>query len=576
MKNPLKFFLFGFVAFNFAGAYENKPLVLPWLNLKSEVSENVQKFLDSSEEKTEIEIAKNSGKYDALGRMVNSSNSFMAQTKFPESKIKVRVSYRDIPEFDGPPVFARYESNQAKIFLNDSLISAKEYFERIENLESQMANLKYGFVKEMTAAEIRSLLNGNEKVFIQDISEFQSPSLSSVNNSVPFSSVLNFGEIGQYAHSNGYNGNGINAYFSEMDCPNTSYINTAKFHQNKSSCSGKIGVHATGMAKIFQAAAPQASLYEFDEMVNPTPVFNGGRFDLGFHSENILNGSVYSGYDEMLDNYILGNGMIVFVSAGNQYNSSGTYYVSSPAKALNAISVGAISAATGLYESYSRWTNSEVGNQKPEILNYTNFSFPYSVSFTDSYNNVYDGAFSGTSSATAYTAGLMADVLHQHPFFKQHPEMVKALLITGSTRTVSNYNLDSDNYTYAARALPPYTSLAWNTRSVYWNGSNSDFFVGDSISFTESGIVSGKRYRIAIAWLVPGAYISTNKVISQDIDLYIYQDGRLIASSVSAKNPFEIADFVAKSNSDLRIKIYRYANSGVGGVKLGYNMWVGN
>jgi len=242
---------------------------------------------------------------------------------------------------------------------------------------------------------------------------------------------------------------------------------------------------------------------------------------------------------------------------------------------LNAITIGAVSSRTDRYNFFSRWNNSDIGNQKPEVLNYSDFDLLHNATFVDSYGNVFDGHSSGTSSATAYTAGLMANVLQQHPFFKRHPEMVKALFIAGSTKPVSNYAFDEDNYTIAAKALPLYQNMAWSTRSAYWNGSNSDFFVGDSISFNESGIVAGKRYRIAISWLTPGTYVTENRTISQDLDLYVYQNDQIVARSFSAANPFEVVDFVATSSSDLRIKIYRYANSGIGGIKLGYNMWIG-
>ena len=64
-----------------------------------------------------------------------------------------------------------------------------------------------------------------------------------------------------------------------------------------------------------------------------------------------------------------------------------------------------------------------------------------------------------------------------------------------------------------------------------------------------------------------------NKTIPQDIDLFVVQDGVTLAYSNSAKNPFEVVDFYANSNSDLKIRIKRYANSGTGNVVLGYNMW---
>lgn len=427
----------------------------------------------------------------------------------------------------------------------------------------------------MTAAEIRSLLQGENHVLIQEILERNSLQENSSDDFIPYTDVLNLSGISVYAHSRGYNGSGITAYVSESDCPNTQYINTSNFVQHKTDCSGNIGSHITNMVDLFQKTAPGAVLHEYNRNVNPNPTQNGPVYDVGFLSGGFSNRADYSGYDEELDNYINSNGMIVFVSAGNQYDSLGSYYVSSPGKALNAITIGAVSSRTGLYNSFSRWDNSNIGNQKPEVLNYSDFDLLRNATFVDSNGNVYNGRSSGTSSATAYTAGLMANVLQQHPFFKRHPEMAKALLITGSTKSVSNYAFDADNNSKAARAVPLYQKLAWSTRSAYWNGSNSDFFVGDSISFNESEIVAGKRYRVAISWLTPGSYITENQTISQDLDLYVYQDDRIIAKSFSAKNPFEVVDFVATSNCDLRIKIHRYANSGVGAIKLGYNMWIG-
>ena len=132
---------------------------------------------------------------------------------------------------------------------------------------------------------------------------------------------------------------------------------------------------------------------------------------------------------------------------------------------------------------------------------------------------------------------------------------------------------DLDNSSIAAHGIPLYEDLGWNTRSRYWRGVNSCCFTGDSIVFTESSIIKDKRYRIAISWLMPGGYIYMNKTIPQDIDLFVVQDGVTLAYSNSAKNPFEVVDFYANSNSDLKIRIKRYANSGTGNVVLGYNMW---
>lgn len=563
-------YLFG-MTICFSLAYGEKPLVLPWLIVKSKVSPKVQEFLDIADSSAFKRTV--STKYDVLGRSQNGANTYVTSPEY--KKMKVSVVYRDVPQFCGQPHFARFDSDENKFYINDTLLSEKKFFNKISDYEQKCEDVPSNFIADLTAAEIRSLLQGENHVLIQEILERNSLQENSSDDFIPYTDVLNLSGISVYAHSRGYNGSGITAYVSESDCPNTQYINTSNFVQHKTDCSGNIGSHITNMVDLFQKTAPGAVLHEYNRNVNPNPTQNGPVYDVGFLSGGFSNRADYSGYDEELDNYINSNGMIVFVSAGNQYDSSGTYYVSSPGKALNAITVGAVSPRTGLYNSFSRWDNSNIGNQKPEVLNYSDFDLLHNATFVDSYGNVFDGHSSGTSSATAYTAGLMANVLQQHPFFKRHPEMVKALFIAGSTKPVSNYAFDEDNYTIAAKALPLYQNMAWSTRSAYWNGSNSDFFVGDSISFNESGIVAGKRYRIAISWLTPGTYVTENRTISQDLDLYVYQNDQIVARSFSAANPFEVVDFVATSSSDLRIKIYRYANSGIGGIKLGYNMWIG-
>lgn len=388
-----------------------------------------------------------------------------------------------------------------------------------------------------------------------------------------YTAILDTSLVTLWAHSNGYKGDGIGVMFVDLGCPKTSIITTNYFVQN-GSCSGGITKHATSMVRVFQTTAPKSKLFEYNEGTYPAPSSTTPPLEIAFFPIYKYNDSLYRAIDASIDNYIYNQGLILFTAAGNQNSSTGTFHVSSPGKAVNSITVGGIYPFTNQYESFSRWKNSEIKNQKPEVANYDYFYFPGDPTFIDDNGDTYNGYVRGTSTATAYTAGIMADILQQHPFFKGHPEMAKALLITGSTKSIPNASsFDQDNNSKAAKWIPLYRDMGWNTRSRYWNGPNSGSFVNDSITFTESNIVSGKRYRIAISWLTPGAYISTNKKISQDIDLYIKQNGNIIAHSASARNPFEVVDFVATSSSDLTIIIERYANSGTGKVALGYNMW---
>ena len=544
-------------------AGEDKVPYLPPYEPHSSVSPRVQEFLESSRN-LNWGADSAAASYDALGRKVKSNRIVNTHSIVPrQAKMNVQVSSLNIPEKDERAISAeyRYENGVRHYWLNGESISEADYF---NNIQTNQPFYIPSYTASLTAEEIYSLLNGLEPVYISEIADAEDAAV--------YTKILDTTRVSTWAFANGYNGSGIGAYIAENGCPKTSIINASNFVQT-SSCAGGITRHATSMVRIFQTTAPNAVLYQYAQGESPN-IASYSQIEIGFHSYSVNNDSSYTANNAVLDNFIYLNDIASFVAAGNQMSSTGSFYVTAPGKALNAITVGGVYPFTNNYETFSRWKNSEIGNQKPEIATYDYFSFPNDANFTDDNGDTYTGTIRGTSAANAFAAGIMADVLHQHPFFKHRPEMAKALMITGSTKMITNAIFhDFDNNSLAANRIPMYDNLGWNTRSRYWRGSNSCCFTGDSIVFTESGIVQNKRYRIAISWLVPGNYVLQNKTISQDIDLFVIQDGSIIASSSSVKNPFEVVDFTAKSNSNLKIRIKRYANSGVGNVALGYNLW---
>ncbi len=580
MKNILFKILFPITLFTFiANADEWKTRYLPAMEVKSEASKNVQEFLDNQKQD---EVAKTvATKRDVLGRAKNNISVFQEQITASAQKILVRVSYLEPLASSASNTYACSDNNNGvtTFSLNGDILPENIFFERIQEIETKKYN-EAGFIANLTANEIKSLLQGERKVYIQEVTGNNSVVQAQANNlssstAIPYTSILDTSKITTQAHANGYNGSGVSAYLSENGCPKASHINTSYLVQHQN-CSGITSSHATGMIQVFQAAAPRTILHEFSTSQNPANTSNSTNYDIGIYLTSYnTNDSLYLSYDSYLDNYILSNNTIIFVLANNQTNASGNFNVLSPGKALNAITVGAVTPFTNYYESYSRWKNSEIKNQKPEIANYTNFYFPSAASFVDDFGYTYNATQTGTSAATAYSAGMAATMLQQKPFYKKHPEAFKSLMIAISSKQIHSARIfDSDNSTVAATGLPIYPNFNSKVRSCYWNGSNSSFFNSNNqITFTETGIVAGKRYRIALAWLVSGNYVSMLKTIPQDIDLQVIQNGNVIASSVSSRNPFEVVDFIAESSSNLTIKIERYANSGVGDVRLGYTLW---
>jgi len=554
---------------------QDKAIVLPSLELESNVSKKVEDFL---KEETKTEMTENvlhqvkKVTYDILGRERLKKDTTAYLVKQRDKKMKVYISYLDFDTTGQNPIVGRFEINAQKglknIWLNNKKVSDKEFDELIKKMPVRKYKTP-GYVEELTANQIKAILNGSKKVLI---SEYKEP-----QNFMRYDSILTRSQITTHAFANNYFGTGIGVYFTETGCPHLANVNTNYYIQGNT-CAHGVKKHPTGVTRILQATAPQAKIYGYDQNNYPDPNSVNPKIEIGSHSWGICYDDEYCSEDMNMDNYIYNNRIINFVAAGNKNSTIPQYWVTSPGKALNAITVGAVTPYNNLYASYSMWKNSEIGNQKPELANYTDFYFPNDYIFTDNDGNTYTGYFAGTSASTPYSAGIAANLLQQYPFFKGHPELFKALLISGEKITIGNAStFDMDNDSYVVRGVPVYSSLAWNHRFRLWNGNNSCCFDSQNkITFTESDIAANKHYRIAIAWLTPGSYIYVNKNISQDIELYVYQNGSLIASSLSSKNPFEVVDFITTSNNDLQIVIKRFSNSGVGDVALGYSFWNDN
>ena len=538
----------------------------PPLVVENVVSDDVRAFLERSQ-KTEKTIKRSN--YDPLGRKKTGNVYPTNYVIVPEETMEVDVAYlgnhKPSAKISGR---YEYEGEIKKFWFNGKSVSENEYFERFSNSQNKTFR-NPGFRKIMTASEIEELLNGPQKVFIQKAKKITDDSFTD------YGIILGLSEISTHAHSNGYKGAGIGIYFDEESCPNSANVNSAYYSQEMI-CVNGVGFHSTGVISVLQKTSPQAMIYGFSKYDTiPNPYLYTPNIVIGSHSWSLdsSNGTYLPG-DYRFDSYVYNERVSNFFSAGNQPDyGSNDFRVKSPALAPNVVAVGAVNPSNNWYEIYSRHVNSDLNNQKPEVANYTEFYFSDGIEFVVG-GKTWNKKIDGTSAATPYTAGMIADLFSQHPFFIWHPELVKALLLVSQKFPIVNADyFDSDNAS-AAKKIPAYSSMAWNHRVAYWDGDNDCCFdANNKITFVERNIRSNSHYRIAIAWLSNPDYILANNMLSQDIDLRIYQDNQLIAYSTSSFDPFELVDFTTTSNSDLTIEIFRFANSGDDNFVLGYCLW---
>ncbi|OWV16903.1 hypothetical protein B7992_01195 [Fibrobacter sp. UWH1] len=549
------------------------------LERPSRMGESVKKFVDT--QKASKKVKKVSVKSDLLGRSRNSTLTYevdvASQQKMKVLVNDVMVEHASLETESGS--FDYSASADSKNYeLNGVKMSESQFQKKADNSRKKLRKNRRKFkaprVEYMTASEIEQEISSNENVYV---SEYKGVKYDG----------LDFGEdtyledfyirtksgIDTYAWNKGYYGQGVGIYYSEGGCVPDNYVNHNYFTQ-MNNCPNGVSSHAIGVARVLQSSTGESHIYGSAEVIYPedpdkypVPIYIGSQ-SWGY----VYDYPYYCSADAIMDNYIYEYGVAQFVAAGNDYRYS---YVSTPARSMNAVAVGAVSPIDYKYMVYSSSRNGYAHNDKPEVANFTNFYFRRDLHYSDE-NGSYNGRFNGTSAATPYTAGMAALLLSKYPSLKWHPEMLKAVMLVGSTRDVGNTDYDYDGIRTFKAGIPMLDRLTTSPlfKNRYWYGANNtNFDKNGRISFTESNIQKGKRYRAAISWLSSGEYVMNNQRLPQDIDLVVRQNGTIIASSASSYNPFELVDFVAPNSGEIEVVITRYRNSSASeNVKLGFSI----
>ena len=244
-------------------------------------------------------------------------------------------------------------------------------------------------------------------------------------------------------------------------------------------------------------------------------------------------GLQYGSTAKKLDNYIYENRTIEFVAAGDYgaHVAKAKPKMNASAFAANAITVGAFDPISESVLSYTSTAKNKgtqyqpyyKGPVKPEVYNYSNLA---NGDYTRTYTSMssgqtseYRALYDGTRIAAAYTAGMVANLLAVNPFYRWHPEVVKAFLLTQ----------DRDTPSYRYMVFDEDDQLHYDYYSRYWNGDINSLKTRTKdgrpeIWFVTHGLDGNpsKSTYAAISWLSSGNDISKIGHIPQNFDMYVY------------------------------------------------------
>ena len=287
-----------------------------------------------------------------------------------------------------------------------------------------------------------------------------------------------------------------------------------------------------------------------------------------------------------LDNYIYENRTIDIVAVGNYWVRNNRGQLNPQAHAVNAVTVGAVNANDQKIPNYTSFSShycnkgmghclgsesyySVYGTAKPEIYNYTDFYMQgdRKRTYTNWFTHEpfpYDPYYTGTESAASYTAGMVAGLLRANPFYRWHPEVVKAVLLNaGDNNIATPYPHGEENV--ATKKVPTYRSTVFNRfhssqfhESRYWIGDWDRLFTHDrgyrgEIRFSVQRPTDKHNFSATIAWLTSGNDIAKLGVIPQNFELLAYESNSSNVDAIDNNLDNYKAQSLSGSNSFSRI-----------------------
>jgi hypothetical protein len=269
----------------------------------------------------------------------------------------------------------------------------------------------------------------------------------------------------------------------------------------------------------------------------------------------------YTEHDQRIDNLILDHKVAVFTITKNLDNDQFSKFtherqnVTSPGRAYNAITVGKYNE----YDDDGKvipvvYGNPETGAEKPELIMHGWFELPSATGDKTIYR------FGSSLSSPFIASGFGANLLSQYPILRYRPQLLKAYLMTMSQNVSAGKTPINDK----EGAGMPFYENAFSTYWTAWKSSNINYFFNKVDSENIRYLVKarkfekGKKYRVAISWLVDGDYAFKHKEMSMDFELEVYNGSEKYVALTNKSN-FRLLEFTAQATGNYSIKIKRTA-----------------
>lgn len=364
-------------------------------------------------------------------------------------------------------------------------------------------------------------------------------------------------EVVPFAHAYNLKGQGIGVWLQEGNAPDTTDPAINKARLKKLTNDPVLGDHATLTTVTLQKTAPEAMVYYGHQptgcfILNSILTQTNPPIYMGSHSWNwtdTTNGSYWDCVAQW-DDFVYQNRLPMFFPSGGNENGD---FATSPGRGYNVMGIGGYSAALdAVDQGYSGWLNPETGAMKPDVV-----TPGTCIAIKPGYDCV-----SGVSIATPIAAGFAANLMSASPFFLNQPQAIKAYLAAGATTDVD------PGISVDGAGMVNFLHTHFYRSGKTWNGGNAAYFNANQEIFETAILTAGKRYRVAISWLVPGSYVLANKKPNMEMSLSVYRGTAPPFTSAMSRSNVQWVDFVAPSAGTYTIKIKRTFNAGVGNLAL--------